>query len=156
MTKAIAWCAFISANIAWLVLSLSVPWVLGDNNAFLAGFVNHELIAFLGVMVTVTLASAANLHLSLNRLEESANRAGVKHSGFVATRQSVRSSAFWLIGLLLIALMLVVAKPLATAGATTQRASSFLNGAALMVVLCNILILIDLTQTAFAIGPEKK
>jgi hypothetical protein len=36
---------------------------LSDDNTFLKNFVNQELLAVLGVIVTITLASAASLHL---------------------------------------------------------------------------------------------
>ncbi len=39
-----------------------------NENKFLIDFVNHEMIALMAVVVTVTLASVANIHLALNKL----------------------------------------------------------------------------------------
>ena len=39
-----------------------------SNNAFLNGFVSHEILALKAVILTVTLASVANIHLALNRI----------------------------------------------------------------------------------------
>ena len=63
MNKTIAVCTFICAVAVWIVLVFSTPWVLSDQNAFLEAFVSHELLSLLAVVVTITLASAANLHL---------------------------------------------------------------------------------------------
>ena len=57
-------------------------------NPFLKGFVNPKLLSFLGVIVTITLASAANLHIELNKIEEAAGK-----SAFVNTRVSIKRSA---------------------------------------------------------------
>tara|TARA_B100001939_G_C16651448_1_gene491961 strand:- start:124 stop:585 length:462 start_codon:yes stop_codon:yes gene_type:complete len=149
MNKTIARCTFISSIAVWIILSLSAPWVLSDENGFLKGFVNHEFLNFLGVVVTITLASTANLHLELNKFEER-----VKKRIFVNTRNSVKRSAYWMISMLLIALLLVVSKPLIVSVTPSLIASSLLNGGALLIILFNVLILIDLCQTAFKLEPN--
>lgn len=113
---------------------------------FLKDFVGAQMLSFLGVVVTITLASAANLHFELNKLEA---EKGVR--GFVKSRQSIRQSANWLIGLLVLAVVLLVVKP--SFGAT-DMAQSIANGLALVIVLFNVLVLIDLTQMAFRIDPD--
>lgn len=145
MNKTVAQCSMIAAVVVWIVLSCVVPDVLSDKNTFLKGFVTHELLGFLGVIVTITLASAANLHLKLNELEEK-----VQKQVFSKTRSMVKKSAYWLIGMLLIALLLVVIKPVV---ANSNTVESIFNGAALLVVF-NILVLIDLTQSAFSLEPS--
>ena len=146
MNKTVAQCSMIAALTVWVVLSFVAPDVLSDKNTFLKGFVTHELLGFLGVIVTITLASAANLHLKLNELEEK-----VQKQVFSRTRSMVKKSAYWLIGMLLIALLLVVIKPVV---ATSNIAEALFNGAALLVVFFNILVLIDLTQSAFSLEPS--
>ncbi|MGR3813258.1 MAG: hypothetical protein ACU0AU_04125 [Cognatishimia activa] len=39
-----------------------------SENKFLVDFVDHEAIALLAVILTITLASVANIHLSINRV----------------------------------------------------------------------------------------
>ena len=39
-----------------------------SENEFLKGFVNHEVIALMTVILTVTLASVANIHIALNKI----------------------------------------------------------------------------------------
>lgn len=69
---------------------------------------NHELLAVLGVILAITLASAAQLHLTFNQIEESYQDKG----GLSRSRRRVHSAAYWLIGLFLVAVLLVVVKPL--------------------------------------------
>lgn len=143
MNRTIAICALIGWVAIWIALTAAAPWVLSDKNTFLAGFVNEEFLAFMGVVVTITLASAANLFLELNRLEDR-----VDQSIFRSTKRHVRHSAFALIGSLAASLILVVAKPVLVCG---ERSEALLNGVALSIILFSIMILIDLTQAAFSL-----
>ena len=103
------------------------------------------MLSFLGVVVTITLASSANLHFEFNKMGE---RAGV--AGFPKARLRLRQSAYWLIGMLLVALALIVAKPWVGG----DVAISLVNGASLLTVIFNVLVLIDITQMAFTITPN--
>ena len=146
MNKTVAQCSMICVTTVWIILSLLAPWVLSDQNILLSNFISQgSFLSFLGVVVTITLASAANLHLELNKMEVK-----IKKRVFQKTRQSIKKSAFWLIGMLLFAVILSSVKSLMC---NTEIAQSFLNGACLLIVLFNILILIDLTQTAFSLEP---
>jgi len=149
VNKTIAQCSVICASAVWIILSFTAPWVLSDNNTLLAAFISQGgFISFLGVVVTITLASAANLHLELNKMEEK-----VQKRVFTKTRNSIKKSAFWLIGMLLIAILIATTKSLIC---NTEIAQSLFNGASLLIVFFNILVLIDLTQTAFALEPSIK
>ncbi|AJP70985.1 hypothetical protein TS85_02820 [Sphingomonas hengshuiensis] len=136
----------IAAVAAWAVISLAAPKWMSDKNPFLREFVGADMLSFLGVVVTITLASTANLHFEFNKMEEAAGSAG-----FPKTRLRLRQSAYWLIGMLLIALALIVAKPWF---GPSDVATSLANGAALLIVLFNLLVLIDITQMAFTISPK--
>lgn len=129
------------------VISFIQPTWLSDQNAFLRNFVNHELLAVLGVIVTITLASAANLHLEFNRLEEAFGE------GFEEARTATKAYAYLLIGLFAVALVLVVLKPIL---ASEPQWQSLFNGAAIMIIALNILSLLDLTSAVFAIPPDKR
>lgn len=66
MTRGIAICTLIAALAVVLVCTVYNPSYLSDQNEFLHHFVNHELLALLGIIMTITLASAASLHLLIN------------------------------------------------------------------------------------------
>jgi hypothetical protein len=142
----VALCALIVSVGVWIVLSVATPWVLGDDNRFMKDFLSDKILSFLGVIVTITLASIANLHLELNKIEQAAGR-----RGFPKARLRLRQSAAWMIAMLLIAVALDVVKPLVNAG---EVAASLLNGASLLIVIFNVLILIDISQMVFQIEPN--
>lgn len=126
-----------------LTVSASVPYMLSDEgNAFLKEFVNQELLALLGVIVAITLASASNLHLELNKLQDRTGR------DFPRTRAAVRRSAYSLLFLFALAGVLVVVKPLLGAD---QNATAAANAFAIGIVVFNLAVLVDLTITAFRI-----
>lgn len=146
MNKIVARCIFISSASAYVVISLCAPWVLSDKNTFLAGFVNHELLNLLGVVVAITLASSANLHLEFNNIEDAAGRVILSR-----TRAAVKKSAMWLIILFVLAFIITIVKPLIPA---SDIGYSFINGFAILIVLFNLLVLVDLTKLVFRIQPK--
>jgi uncharacterized protein YqhQ len=148
MSKAVALCMLVisAASVVWI--AAGAPRWLDDHNDFLRGFVNHELLAILGVILAITLASAAQIHLKFNDMEEKANRAFLASS-----RHEVKSSAYWLILSFVVALFLVMVKPLFL---EHHFAIAFVNGAAIWVLLFDIMILFDMTAGIFAISATLK
>jgi uncharacterized membrane protein YidH (DUF202 family) len=127
--------------------SVCRPYYLSDDgNAFFKAFVNQELLSFLGVVVTITLASAANLHLELNKLEERCEEC------FPEARQALRMSAYSLLVLFTVAFILVMAKPTM---APNQHWSAALNSTVVVIVLFNLAVLADLTMAVFRIPAMK-
>lgn len=122
------------------------PHWLSDANPFLKDFVGNDLLSLLGVILAITLASIASMHLEFNKIEERRKKRGLS-----ASRQNIKKAAYWLIGLFVAGLTLVAVKPLASFSATAEAG---LNAAALLIVLWHVLILVTLTQMIFAIGPD--
>ena len=137
----IGWAAFVVA------LAVFAPWPLSDANDFLKGFVTHEFLAFMGVVVTITLASAGNLYVEMNKLEDHHNR-----DIFTRSKQDVKDSAYWLVGSLVGSLVVVLVKPWVGFGA---HGEALMNGAALGVLGFAVMILIDLLQAAFNLDPRR-
>lgn len=146
MSKAVAYCTLIVALGVVLVVSVISPNALSDSNKFLQKFVGEGLLDVLGVILAITLASAGQLHLTLNQIEEK-----YKRRAFERMRKSIRGAATALIALFAGAVVLVVTKPLI---ATTPTLESIFNGFALFILLWNVLLLISLTQGIFAIKSE--
>ena len=149
MNKIISRCIFIVSIGMWVILSFATPWVLGDNNTFLKNFVNQELLNVLGVFVAITLASTANLHLEFNNIEYAVHK-----TFLTGTRAAVKKSAFSMIVLFALAVVVVVVKPLFNT--SSEITMSFMNGLALLIILFNILVLTDLTKLVFKIEPLHK
>lgn len=125
--------------------SMCVPSLLG-NNEFLLNFINHEILNILAVIMTVTAASAANIHLAFNRAEEIIK----KPNFFEDARKEVNQSVYWLIGLFLVTVLTLIIRSMFI---DSLAITSFFNGLCLWFLLINILALIDITATVFAIHP---
>lgn len=123
------------------------PAWLSDRNDFLKGFVNQELLAILGVIVTITLASAGNLHLELNRIED------LTGERFAEARRAIRAYTFLLIALFVAAVVIVVVKPLASERETAQ---AVWNSLALLIVALNVASLLDLTNAILSIPADRR
>lgn len=147
MVRILTILALIILTIGIVISSCAYPAWLSDQNTFLKGFMNHELLAVLGVVVTITLASAANLHLEFNRLEDEFEE------GFAEARSATKGYAYLLIALFVLALCLVVLKPIV---AVNPNLESLFNGAGILIIAVNILSLADLTSAVFAIPPDKR
>lgn len=148
MNRAVAYAVLIGSVVVVLALAIGAPLVLSDgNNSFLKGFVGHEFLAILGVILAITLASAAQLHLTFNKIEEDYKQKNALNT----SRQAVQSAAYWLIGLFVSAVVLVIVKPLLAKEAWSQ---TIFNGFAIVLLLAYVLALIDLLKTTFAISPK--
>lgn len=122
------------------------PEIISDDNSFLKDFVNQELLSVLGVVVTITLASAASLHLELNRIED------VSGENFIEARRATKSYAYLLLLLFTLALGIVVFKPVV---ANTDSIEALLNGFSILIVIMNIMALADLTTAVFEIPANR-
>lgn len=143
MSKTIAWTSLIALATILIAVSTCHPYYLSDaGNSFFKSFVNHELLSVLGVIFTITLASAASLHLELNKIEE---RTGEQ---FLPARGAIKASAYSLVAAFALAFCLVVVKPIV---ATNQHWSALLNSAVVLIFVFNIAILADLTAAVFRI-----
>ena len=145
MNKTISVCALVVFAGVIAAVCAGTPDLLADSNPFLKDFVGSQFLGILGVILAITLASSAQLHLAFNQIEEK-----FRAEGLTKTRASVRGDTYALIFLFLIAIVLVVAK---AALAVAPWSQSAFNGAALLVLLWNALLLASLTRTVFKIPP---
>jgi len=148
MNRRFAYLLLAVAAALGIAVSAARPDWISDNNAFLKNFVNHEFLNLLGVILAITLASVANIHLEFNKIEE---RAGAR--GLTKSRQNLKKVTYWLIGLFMTAVALVIVKPIACGGATSE---ALFNAAALVIVLWHVLILIAIIQLVFVMEPDIK
>jgi hypothetical protein len=146
VSRPIVICALFVWAALWAALVAAAPWTLSDYNRFFKGFVNEQFLSFMGVVVTITLASAGNLYIELNKIEDKAQR-----SVFVKSKRDVRHSAYFLISLLVAAIITVILKPLVICG---ERSQATMNGIAVTIIILSVTVLIDLTQAAFGLDPH--
>ena len=148
MTKTIAWIFLTTLGAILLWASFYHPYYISDSgNAFFRDFVNQELLSVMGVVVTITLASAANLHLEINKLQDEIEE------DFAEARRAIRLSAYSLIAAFIAAGALVMVKPTASASETT---TAIINSGAILILVFSIALLADLTAAVFDIPPLKE
>lgn len=146
MTRTLNYVVIIIFTAVSLVLVAARPEWVSDQNSFLKNFVNHEYVNILGVILAITLASVSNLHLEFNKIEERYRRVFLYKS-----RLNLKKGGYWLIGLFIAGLVIVVVKPLVPGGPTGEGIA---NMAALLTLLWQVLILISITQLVFAIPAD--
>ena len=142
MTKTLPWIILVGLATVLLTISFSQPQLINDQNTFLKEFVSDQLLATLGFILTVTLASAASLHLELNKIEDATGKP------FTRTRKSVKRSAYSLMVLFGSATVLVIVKPLLPPPPFNAAVA---NAFAIIIIYFNLSVLYDLTRTVFKI-----
>ena len=146
MTNFLGFALLTFLAIALIIMGGSAPGILSDENQFLRGFVNHEYVNILGVIVAITTASASSIHLELRRLE-----AEYKFpNGFEKTRKEVRRAAITLVMLFCAGFLLALLKPYFSGDLCGQIV---FNAVAIFIFFWNILILLALLRLAFKVGP---
>ena len=146
MSKTVSYCALLVVGAFLATVGVCKPGLLSDENKFLKALVDKDFLVIAGVILTITLASAAQVHLALNDIESRVGRAFLHR-----TRASVHSDAYWLIGLFLVATILLIMKPYFEGSEAAQAA---FNAAALFILFFMILIMASLTKLVFAIKPH--
>lgn len=153
-----AWTCVLIFGVALVAtLTLFAPQVLAKN-VFLQGFVTYEIMSFLIVIVTITFASVANVHLSINKTQsaiaDAAKRKELEDSFAKPLRDDTASSAwllFW--GLVIVGVALGVKGQFPD----SLYVVSGVNGVAVLVLVMNAAVLYDIYATVFALvglGPD--
>lgn len=126
-------------------ISICRPAILADNE-FLTGFVVHDTLNIMAVIMTIAIASIATIHIWFNELES-------KHQStvFGPARREINHDAFFLIWLFVGELALLILRNYFIGNAT---AISLFDGAALIVFLCSVLTLIDIMYVVRALTPS--
>ena len=146
MNRGASYCSLMVVGFFLLAATVFRPHLISDENRFLADFVNQNVLAILGVILAITLASAAQIHLALNETESR-----MKRPFLHKTRIGVHSSSYCLIWLFLASILLVLVKPYFIAWVEWQ---SFFNGAVLFSLFWMVLIMASLMRLVFAIKPH--
>jgi hypothetical protein len=146
MSKSVSYCALLVMGCLLVAIVLLRPNIMSDESGFLKDFVGANLLLVSGVVLTITLASAGQIHLSLNEIESRVGRAFLHK-----TRAGVHGAAYWLIGLFLGAVVAVVLKPYFL---TSIAGQALFNSVALFILFWMVLIMVSLTTLVFTIKPH--
>lgn len=138
----------ITAIFAMMFFSMTMfdPNILASNT-FLDKFVGAELIALLSLILTITLASVANIHLALNRIIKD-NFKDVK-AGYAAAmpvRREINSNAWLLFVLFIFSVAAIVMHGWFSENIYLE---SFVYGIELIVLVLNICVLYDIYRSVY-------
>lgn len=147
MSRSQGYLVLLISGLFLVAVSISQPEFLSDNNEFLKGFVNHEFLNILGVILAITLASIANIHLVFNNIEEKYKSRG----GLQKSRHNLKKSAYWLIVLFVAGALAVIVKPIICQSPLSQ---ALMNSLVLLILIWHVLILLGMTALVFRIEPE--
>jgi hypothetical protein len=135
------------------VLTICQPHVLSDNT-FLVGFVTHEIMAFLVVVLTITFASVANINLQITNMvrglsnPEAQRRVEAQLAS--PLRSEVNSSAWLLFWAFVVCAVALVLKG---AFSTNVYVVSGVHAVGIVVTAINAVVLYDIHKTIFALAP---
>lgn len=141
----IRWAIMIACGTLVAVLTIAHPAVLAENK-FLDGFISHEILALLIVILTITLASIGNIHLTLTRLVSRFENRAEGELAATPARDEINSSGWSLLYAFAACTLILLIK-----GGTTSNvyAQSATNGAGLIILLFNMLVLKDIYETVY-------
>lgn len=127
-----------------VAIVIKEPYLVSDQNKLLKEFVSDPLLSFMGLIVTITLASTANIHLILRKMEKDAGR-----EFLTGTKRAVRRSAFSLIWALVLSIILVTIK--GSIPTSHDTAIAAINSLAILTCLGGISVILDITRLALKI-----
>ena len=130
-----------------VVVSISVcsPQLL-SHNKFLADFINDQILNILAVIMTISIASIATIHIWFNELEDKH-----KKTVFGPARRQINQAAIFFIVLFVGAVMLLIVRSYFEGN---DMAMSLFNGFAMLILLCNLLTLADIMGVVKELTPS--
>jgi hypothetical protein len=117
------------------------------HNVFLGEFVSHEALALLAVVLTVTLASVANIHLAINRMVSEKFK---NEPNLVALASEIkaelRQNCWFIFGAFAACFFLLIWKGALSSDVTTL---AIVHGAVLWIFLLYICVMYDVYRVVF-------
>lgn len=120
-----------------------------SDNTFLQGFISFEILSLLAVILTVTLASVANIHLAINRIIAK-HLAGNAEQVSVAEdiKTEIKSNAWTIFYSFFFAVAILFVKGLNEADAFVVSAC---NAAMLWLLFLNLMCILDIYRVIYGI-----
>jgi len=139
------WLALTVVAILTFVATGLEPELLARNK-FLDALVSHELVSILVVVLTVTMASVANVHLALGRLKKSLLQRGLDISKEIAeARTELSENAWYLFGSFCLLIVTLIIKGSVVSDFWLSAAHSV----ALVILAFNLAVLYDIYVSVY-------
>jgi hypothetical protein len=129
-----------------ITLSICEPTILSQNE-FLKGFITHELLGIMAVVMTISMTTIATIHIWFNELE---NKHGKRVFG--RARKEINSSIFHFIGIFALQLFVLIVRSIPFF--KNDVAVSLFNSASLILLLITIVTLLDIMGVVRKLTPE--
>lgn len=126
--------------------SVCRPELLADND-FIKGFVEHDALNIMSVIMTIAIALIATIHIWFNELESK-----YQAKAFGKARREINHDAFLLIWLFVGELTLLIFRSYFRGNAL---ATSMFNGGAIILFLSSVITLIDVMDVVRALTPSE-
>lgn len=139
-----------AAMFLWvLVLTFRYPNVLAGNT-FLDDFVGAQLLSLLAIILTITLASVANIHLGLNRIikEQFEDDLEEGYSAAEPVRREINQNAWVLFWVFLTCIVLLCVEG---AFPSVIWVESFVYGVCALILVLNVWVLYDVYKSVYAL-----
>ena len=120
-----------------------------NDNKFMDGFISFEILSLLAVILTVTLASVANIHLAINRIiakHLAGNSAQVSLAEDI--KSEIRSNAWVIFYSFIASVVILFVKGLNEAD---QLVLAICNATMLWVLFLNLLCILDIYKVIYGI-----
>jgi hypothetical protein len=124
------------------------------HNSFLDKFAGEGAIALLAVILTVTLASVANIHVAINRIVLKGFKDDIEKGRKAAmpARKEINENAWLLLIVFVLSIILVFVKEI---DPSQIYIKSLVNGSVLIFLLINALVLYDIYKVVFKLSEEE-
>lgn len=120
-----------------------------SDNTFLKDFVSFEILSLLAVILTVTLASVANIHLSINRIIVKHFSGRAEHARAAEEIKSeIKQNAWVIFYSFFFAVLLLFVKGL---NESETLIVAICNGAMLWILLLNLMCILDIYRVIYGI-----
>jgi hypothetical protein len=126
-------------------VSVCNPAVI-SNNKFLADFIEDQILNILAVIMTISIASIATIHIWFNELEAKYDK-----KVFGPARHQVNQSAFFFIACFVVEIIVLIVRAWFDGNST---AIALFDGVAMIVLLCSVFTLIDLMGVVRELTPR--
>ena len=136
---------FSSVAVAGAIVVARPDWLA--SNTFIQALVGPDLLSLLVVILTITFASVANIHLSLNRFL--VNAPASRRQAILDIRSEINSNAWMIFTAFVVCVIALLAKGAAAGNATGLAAA---DSVCLLVLLVNALGMHDLYHAIFALA----
>lgn len=131
-----------------VIITFASPEVLA-NNKFLDEIVSHELVAILIVILTVTMASVANIHLSLGRIRIRLLEKGLDIKNDISLARSELSENAWYI---FYAFCMLLVSLFIKSHFSNVYVNSLVNSFGVVVFIFNMLVMYDIYKSVYLLS----